>query len=247
MHNNEIMKTFTFQTHDINIIDKQGDPWFVAKDVASALGYRVPKDAITTHCKGAAIHRLPTTGGVQSLKIIPESDVYRLVMRSNLPEAEAFQDWICEEVIPSIRRHGAYMTHATLQQAVTDPKFLIDVLSALQEENLRIASERDEAIRTKSWIGSNREATAMSTASVAVRKVKKLETQLRQATNHATIVAVESKTKAKYRYAELRRYCTGKELDIINVPDKRYGSVKSYPAEAWLAVYDIDIVSMFTK
>ena len=86
------------------------EPWFVANDVAKALGYAVPKDAVSTHCKGAVKQRLLTEGGEQEMKVIPEADLYRLILKSNLPSAEKFQDWVTEEVLPSIRKTGSYST-----------------------------------------------------------------------------------------------------------------------------------------
>lgn len=94
----------------VRIIMSDDKPMFLANDVARALGYRVPKDAVSSHCKGGVILPLPTDGGVQKVKYIPESDVYRLVMRSKLPQAEQFQDWVCDEVLPSIRKTGGYMS-----------------------------------------------------------------------------------------------------------------------------------------
>ena len=91
---------------------KGSEPWFVANDVASALGYAVPKKAVIDHCKYAEIFKgtdsVPLTDSPRGISIIPESDVYRLIMRSNLPNAERFQDWVVEEVLPSIRKTGSY-------------------------------------------------------------------------------------------------------------------------------------------
>ena len=99
---------FHFDDHDIRIVDHDGNPWFVARDVAVTLGYRNVHDAITTHCKGSRKTRLPSKGGNQEYTIIPESDVYRLVIRSKLPEAERFEKWVMEDVLPSIRKTGGY-------------------------------------------------------------------------------------------------------------------------------------------
>lgn len=92
---------------EIRITDRDGKPWFVAKDVATALGYADPGRAVRAHCKGGGEMPSPSVGGTQTVKIIPESDVYRLVMRSRLPEAEKFQDWVVEEVLPEIRQARA--------------------------------------------------------------------------------------------------------------------------------------------
>ena len=94
----------------VRVVTLNGEPWFVARDVAKALGYQNTVDAVNTHCKKINDFRdsemLPTA---TPMKIIPESDVYRLVMRSNLPDAERFQDWVVEEVLPSIRKTGGYL------------------------------------------------------------------------------------------------------------------------------------------
>lgn len=85
-----------------------GAPWFVARDVAVALGYANTREAIGDHCKGGRETLLPSKGGTQLTKIIPESDLYRLVMRSNLPKAVEFQDWVCYDVLPALRKTGSY-------------------------------------------------------------------------------------------------------------------------------------------
>ena len=91
----------------VTVIDDK--PMFVANDVAAMLGYSDQPKAVRTHCKGVAILSTPTEGEEVEISFIPESDVYRLVMRSKLPEAEKFQDWVCEEILPAIRKTGGYM------------------------------------------------------------------------------------------------------------------------------------------
>ena len=90
----------------IRVVLKGSEPWFVANDVASVLGYAVPKKAVIDHCKYAEIFRTTNTVGLdinpRGELVVPESDVYRLIMRSKLPSAERFQDWVVEEVLPSI-------------------------------------------------------------------------------------------------------------------------------------------------
>lgn len=94
---------------EVRVVEHEGQPWFVASDVAKALGYEKPNNAVNEHCKKVNKFSYPNSGQLQPYNIIPESDVYRLVMRSNLPKAIEFQDWICEEVIPSLRKTGGYM------------------------------------------------------------------------------------------------------------------------------------------
>lgn len=85
-----------------------GEPWFVARDIADVLGYTEPHKAIARHCKGGMDHPVPTDGGLQIHKVIPERDLYRLIMRSKLPAAERFEDWVVGEVLPAIRKTGRY-------------------------------------------------------------------------------------------------------------------------------------------
>lgn len=115
----------------VNVGDKI---MFVASDVAKALGYSRPADAITAHCKGSVKHRLPTNGGMQELKIIPEGDVYRLITHSKLPAAEKFESWVFDEVLPSIRKHGAYMTEDAIKKVMAEPDFIIQLATELKKE-----------------------------------------------------------------------------------------------------------------
>jgi len=138
---------FQFETAEVRVIrDEQGEPWFVAKDVAEVLGYAKPRNAIATHCKGASIQGLPSNGGVQEMTIIPERDVYRLIMRSKLPSAERFEDWVVGEVLPSVRKHGGYMTPEKVEEALLNPDTIIRLatdLKAEREQRQRIQAERD--------------------------------------------------------------------------------------------------------
>ncbi len=89
-----------------------GEPWFVAKDVAQALGYERPENAVATHCKHSKKVRLgysPKQGGTPFITIIPKGDVYRLITRSKLPGAERFESWVFDEVLVSIDNHGGYL------------------------------------------------------------------------------------------------------------------------------------------
>lgn len=102
---------FNFNGSSIRTINKNSEPWFVAKDVAELLNYSRSRDAIKQHCKGAVFHRLPSNSGIQEMQIIPERDVYRLIMRSKLPEAEQFEEWVVGTVLPSIRKNGGYVAN----------------------------------------------------------------------------------------------------------------------------------------
>ncbi len=103
----------------LRMIFIEGKQYFMANDVAKALGYSVPKDAVARHCKGAMKQRYLTEGGEQEVNFIPEGDVYRLIIRSRLPKAEEFEHWVFDEVLPSIRQTGNYI-NGTNQYSVED-------------------------------------------------------------------------------------------------------------------------------
>ena len=93
--------------------------YFVGKDIADALGYKRPSDAIAQHCKHTVKHRIvDNTGFEQPMNIIPESDVYRLIIKSKLPEAEKFETWVMEDVLPQLRQCGVYITESATQETI---------------------------------------------------------------------------------------------------------------------------------
>ena len=119
-------------------IVKDGDRFlFAARDVAKALGYKRPADAVKQHCKGVGVLPTPSAGGVQETKFIPEGDVYRLIIRSKLPSAQRFEKWVFEEVLPSIRRTGGYMTGNLIQQVLDNPEMIYSFAERMMEEHAR--------------------------------------------------------------------------------------------------------------
>ena len=100
MHNQNVPQVFNFGDNAVRTIEKGGEPWFVAKDVADVLGYANGRDAISKHCKASdTVAIYDGTSGNPNVTIIPERDVYRLVMRSKLPTAEKFEEWVVAEVL----------------------------------------------------------------------------------------------------------------------------------------------------
>lgn len=148
---NELQVFNSKEFGDIRTTEIDGKPYFVANDVARALGYKRPADAVTAHCKGSVKHRYLTDGGEQELKVIPEGDIYRLTVRSKLPSAEKFEKWVFDEVIPSIHQYGAYMTEQTIEKALASPDFLIQLATKLKDEQTR-RKEADAEIRVKNQI-----------------------------------------------------------------------------------------------
>lgn len=128
-----------------------------------------------------------------------------------------------------------------------NPAQLRNILIGFTEQVEQVTAERDEAIRTKSQISRKREASALGKLSAATRRCRNLEEQLGESAKHATITKVEKATsrKGEFKFAPLRRWCRENGVEARDVPDERYGSVKSWPAGAWLAVYGIELKSLF--
>ena len=125
---------------------------------------------------------------------------------------------------------------------------LIQMALAAEQEKIRIEAERDHAIATKAQIGSKREASAMATASAAVREVNRLKGELGKNSKHATVIAVERATGKRFpknAYVALRRWCKRNNAQAVDVVDERYGSVKAWPAGAWLEAFDICLEKLF--
>ena len=125
----------------IRTIEVDGDIMFCGKDVATALGYTNTNDALRRHCKsdGVAFHYpiQDVMGRTQEARFITEGDLYRLAASSKLESAQRFESWVFDEVIPSIRKHGAYMTPVTIDAIIADPAFGIRLLTELQSERER--------------------------------------------------------------------------------------------------------------
>lgn len=123
----------------IRTIQEDDKVLFCGSDIAKALGYARPADAISAHCKGVCVLPTPSAGGVQNTKFITEGDVYRLIAHSKLPGAERFERWVFDEVLPSIRKNGAYMTEDVLEKALASPDFLIELATRLKAEKAKNA------------------------------------------------------------------------------------------------------------
>lgn len=127
---------------NIRMVDEDGSVLFCGNDVAKALGYKSPKDAISTHCRGAVKRRLTDSiGREQDTAFIPESDLYRLVFSSKLPTAEKFTDWVTKDVLPAIRKHGGYVNG---QNDMTPEELMAAALLMAQ----KTIADRDARIST---------------------------------------------------------------------------------------------------
>lgn len=119
---------------EVRTVEENGKILFCGSDVARALGYAIPSKAVNTHCKGVSKMEAPTNGGIQNMLFITEGDVYRLIVHSKLPNAIKFESWVYDEVLPTIRKHGAYMTPEKLEEAILNPDTMIKLCTALKDE-----------------------------------------------------------------------------------------------------------------
>ena len=147
--NNELINFHHEMFGDIRAIEKDGEPWFVGKDVAEALGYSNASKAVMVHVdeedKQKVMLKADSQNGnvVTATTLINESGLYSLVLSSKLPQAKVFKHWVTAEVLPSIRRHGAYATAPTIEKIIASPEFGIALLKNLQQEqNMRREAEQ---------------------------------------------------------------------------------------------------------
>jgi prophage antirepressor-like protein len=129
----------------LRTIEEDGKILFCASDVAKALGYSNPRDAISRHCRGVVKRDAPTQGGVQAIAFIPEGDVYRLITHSKLPSAERFESWVFDDVLPSLRKNGYYSLAPQENKPDTQNDAILqvlmkntEVLQAIVQQNQQI-------------------------------------------------------------------------------------------------------------
>ena len=171
---NELMIFNNPEFGEIRTIEEDGKVLFCGSDVAKALGYKRPNDAISAHCRGTVKHRITDSiGREQEMNFIPEGDIYRLAAKSELPGAERFESWIFDEVLPSIRKHGAYLTPETLEAAILNPDTMIRLCTALKDEQdkRKALEEKQEADRPKVLFA---DSVAASKTSILVGELAKL-------------------------------------------------------------------------
>jgi anti-repressor protein len=174
----EIFKNKEFG--EVRTLKMNGRPMFVANDVAAALGYKNHSKAIADHCKSGDIISWGTIyiphsngfGGTNAI-IIGEANLYRLIMHSQLPNAEKFQDWICEEVLPSISKHGAYLTEKKVEEALLNPDVLIQLATTIKEERQkRIEAEAEVKLIGEKAMELQKENEEMKPESLFAKAVK---------------------------------------------------------------------------
>lgn len=162
---------------EVRTLEQNGKVLFCGKDVATALGYENPSKAIRDHCKGGPIrYPLQTTGGTQQTRFITEGDLYRLIASSKRPSAQKFEAWVFDDVLPSIRKRGGYLTPEATEKALTDPDFIIQLATSLKEERAKRAAleAENEANKPKVLFA---DAVTTSHTSILVGDLAKLVQQ----------------------------------------------------------------------
>ena len=215
---------------EIRTVTINGEPHFVGKDVAEILEYQNGSRDINRHVDPEDRIKTMVFDGNQDKEtiLINESGLYSLILSSKMPKAKNFKRWVTSEVLPEIRKTGSY-TRA--------PKSFKEALYLAYKQQEKI----EELEKTKAWIGNKREATAMNTASQKSKEVKKLQVALDLEMSYATVKKVEKMTGRKYNWRNLKKYCQDAGLGWNKAFDSNYGSVNSYPIEAWKNVYGIEL------
>lgn len=150
---NEV-QIFSFENNQVRVIEIEGEPWFVGNDVATVLGYSNTRDAIGKHVdsedKNTVAIRDGITRGNPNKTIINESGLYSLILSSKLPSAKKFKRWVTSKVLPTIRKHGAYMTDQKAFDVVHNKNGLIDLLQQaadqLREKDVQIEEMKPKAL-----------------------------------------------------------------------------------------------------
>ena len=170
-----MQQLFNFNGQQVRTVTINDEPYFVGKDVATILGYSNTRDALSHHVddedKGVA--KLDTLGGRQNQTIINESGLYSLILGSKLPTAKEFKHWVTSEVLPSIRKHGAYMTPQTIEKALLNPDTIINLATQLkkEQEQRKQLQEENEQMKPKALFA---DAVSTSNSSILIGQLAKI-------------------------------------------------------------------------
>ena len=224
----------------VRVVECEGEPWFVAKDVCECLELTdVSKTISLLDDDEKGTNSIRTPGGEQQMLVVSEPGLYSLILRSRKPEAKAFKRWIIHEVVPSIRKRGLYATEAVMDRILDDPDFGISLLQQYKferEQRKLVEAQRDEAVRTKAEIGSRREATAMNTASRLSKENDQLRDEIGDSRTWKQVKAIPwleevfEVSQAMYSMAGRKLADMSRRMgyEIREIEDSRYGSVEAY-------------------
>lgn len=160
---------------NIRVLTIKNEPYFVGKDVASVLGYKDTSDALKKHVDSddKLTRRFADSGQNREMYIINESGLYSLILSSKLPTAKKFKRWVTSEVLPAIRKHGAYLTEQKVEEILTNPDTIIKLATQLKEEKAkRLEAEKQvEAAKPKVLFA---DAVSASHTSILVGELAKI-------------------------------------------------------------------------
>lgn len=171
---------FDFHGQQVRTVTIDDEPYFVGKDVAMVLGYKKPENAIANHVddEDKTTTLIQGTGSNYKSKsvIINESGLYSLILGSKLPNAREFKHWVTSEVLPTIRKHGAYMTPQTLEKALLNPDTIINLATQLKEEqqHRKQLQAENEVMKPKAIFA---DAVATSDTSILIGQLAKIMKQ----------------------------------------------------------------------
>ena len=169
------LQHFYFKGRQVRTLNVDNEPMFVGKDVADILGYQTGSRDVNTHVEAEdrLKYQIGTSGQAREMTIINESGLYSLVLSSKLPTAKEFKHWVTHEVLPSIRKHGAYMTPETIEKAIYNPDFIINLATKLKDEQAKTAAltADNETMKPKALFA---DAVATSHTSILIGDLAKL-------------------------------------------------------------------------
>ncbi|MEK0285956.1 phage antirepressor [Caldifermentibacillus hisashii] len=168
------LQIFNFNENQVRTVLINNEPWFVAKDVAKILGFdHTPTMTRTLEDDEKGVHIIHTPGGEQQMTIINEPGLYSAILKSRKPEAKEFKRWVTHEVIPAIRKHGAYMTPEMIEKVLLNPDTIIQLATNLKEEQQRRISA-EKVIEQQKPLVDFAESCMASEKSLLVRELAKL-------------------------------------------------------------------------
>lgn len=202
---------------EIRMVEVDGKPYAVGVDVARALGYANPSKAVIDHCKGDFLTWKVTDalGRIQDTRIIPEGDIYRLIVKAAdqskseevQQRAAHFESWIFDDVIPSIRKHGAYMTPEKVEEILSDPDTIIQLATQVKVEREKRLALEAELDRSKEWYSIKR------------------------------VAAINGCSRKQYDWKRLKTASIEMGYGVKKIFDANYGEVNTYHMNVWEAVY----------
>lgn len=175
---NYVAKEFLFNDQQVRTVVRDGEPWFVGKDVAEILGYSDTAQAVRKRIddEDKGVVEMTTPGGKQNMVVINESGLYSLILSSKLSTAKEFKRWVTSEVLPTIRKHGAYMDTDIIEKTLTNPDFIIQLATTLKEEKQR-RMEAEAKIAADEHKVDFYNAVGSTSATLTVERFAKLVTE----------------------------------------------------------------------